>query len=242
MFHESMHKVSCSWESTLRFCSIFYDTQCVVSANFAQDARMEWICIKFCVNLGKSATETLEIIKEVFREQSMSCTYIFEWHASSGQAVLEDNDYTGRPIGCTMSKIVTKIQHVICEDKHLTWWNGNWLWDMPTNFDSRTAWTRALTTALWQYPLTYWLVHQDFTDHKHMNAVFHPPYPSVLASCNFALFPNLKIKLKGCRFKTIDMMSEELAYITLGIIKILQNFNVSLQLMKPCTLTHQTCY
>jgi hypothetical protein len=41
----------------------------------------ERVCIKFCVNLGKSTTETLEILCEAFGEQSLSRTAVFEWHS-----------------------------------------------------------------------------------------------------------------------------------------------------------------
>jgi hypothetical protein len=35
------------------------------------------VCIKFCIKLGKSATETLEIL----REASLSQTAVSEWHS-----------------------------------------------------------------------------------------------------------------------------------------------------------------
>jgi hypothetical protein len=35
------------------------------------------VCVKFCVELGKSATETLEILREVFGEHSLSRTKVF---------------------------------------------------------------------------------------------------------------------------------------------------------------------
>jgi hypothetical protein len=34
--------------------------------------------IKFCGKLGKSATETLEMLREVFGEHSLNCTAVFE--------------------------------------------------------------------------------------------------------------------------------------------------------------------
>jgi hypothetical protein len=38
-------------------------------------------CIKFCVKLGKSATETLKMHHEAFGEHSLGWTSVFEWHS-----------------------------------------------------------------------------------------------------------------------------------------------------------------
>jgi hypothetical protein len=35
------------------------------------------VCIKFCIKLGKSITETLEMLHEA----SLSQTAVFEWHS-----------------------------------------------------------------------------------------------------------------------------------------------------------------
>jgi hypothetical protein len=44
------------------------------------DGKMEQrVCIKFCVKLGKSTTETLEMLCETFGEHSLSWTVVFEW-------------------------------------------------------------------------------------------------------------------------------------------------------------------
>jgi hypothetical protein len=42
-----------------------------------------------------------------------------------------------------------------------------------------------------------------------MVIVPHPPYSPDLASCDFALFPKLKMKLKGRRFETVSDTQRE---------------------------------
>jgi hypothetical protein len=39
------------------------------------------VCIRFCVKLGKSASETLEMLCEAFTEHSLSRRVVFEWHS-----------------------------------------------------------------------------------------------------------------------------------------------------------------
>jgi hypothetical protein len=49
---------------------------------FTMDGKIEQcVCIKFCVKLSKSATETLEVLCEAFGEHSLSWTVVFEWHS-----------------------------------------------------------------------------------------------------------------------------------------------------------------
>jgi hypothetical protein len=36
------------------------------------------VCIRFCVKLGKSATETPDVLREPFGEHSLSRTAVFE--------------------------------------------------------------------------------------------------------------------------------------------------------------------
>jgi hypothetical protein len=44
----------------------------------AMDGKIEQhVCIKFCVKLGKSTTETLEMLCEAYEEHSLSWTAVF---------------------------------------------------------------------------------------------------------------------------------------------------------------------
>jgi hypothetical protein len=57
------------------------------------------VCIKFCVKLGKSATDTLDVLREAFGEHSLSRTAAFEWHSrfKAGRVSVEDDECSGLP-------------------------------------------------------------------------------------------------------------------------------------------------
>jgi hypothetical protein len=57
------------------------------------------VCIKFCVKVGKSVTETLEMLLEAFGEHSLSRTVVFEWHShfKAGPVSVEDDERSGQP-------------------------------------------------------------------------------------------------------------------------------------------------
>ena len=81
------------------------------------------VCIKFCANLGKRATETLEMIQQGFRDQSLSRAQVFQWHArfKTGRTSVDDDERTGRPTtSCTTPETVARIQELIRQDRRLT--------------------------------------------------------------------------------------------------------------------------
>jgi hypothetical protein len=57
------------------------------------------VCIRFCMKLSKSATETLKMLREAIGEHSLSWTVVFEWHSrfKAGQVSAEDDERSGRP-------------------------------------------------------------------------------------------------------------------------------------------------
>jgi len=77
------------------------------------------VCIKFCANLGKSATDTLTMIQQVFGDQSLSCAQVFQWHArfKTGRTSVDDDEHTGRPTSCTTPETVARIQELVHQDR-----------------------------------------------------------------------------------------------------------------------------
>jgi len=80
------------------------------------------VCIKFCANLGKSATETLTMIQQAFRDQSLSRAQVFQWHAwfKTGRTSVDDDKHTGRTSSCTTPETVARIQELVRQDRHWT--------------------------------------------------------------------------------------------------------------------------
>jgi hypothetical protein len=57
------------------------------------------VSIKFCKKLGKSTTETLEILREASGEHSLPWTVVFEWHShfKAGPVSVESDESSRRP-------------------------------------------------------------------------------------------------------------------------------------------------
>ena len=57
------------------------------------------INLKFLVRLGKTPTETFNLLQEVYGDATMSRTRIFEWHKRfrEGREDVEDDPKSGRP-------------------------------------------------------------------------------------------------------------------------------------------------
>jgi transposase len=80
------------------------------------------VCIKFCVKLSKSTTETLEMLCEAFREHSLSRAAVYEWHSrfKAGWVSVEDDECSGRPSTSKTIENVEKIRELIHEDHRWT--------------------------------------------------------------------------------------------------------------------------
>jgi uncharacterized protein YdbL (DUF1318 family) len=74
------------------------------------------------VKLGKSATETLEILHENFEEHSLSRTAVFEWHSrfKASRVSVGNDERSGRTSTNKTTENVEKIGEHINEDRRRT--------------------------------------------------------------------------------------------------------------------------
>lgn len=80
------------------------------------------IYIKFCFKLGKTATETNDMIKLTFGEDAMSRARVFEWFRRfrEGQESCEIEPRSGRPSTSRNEDIIEQVRIVVRSDRRLT--------------------------------------------------------------------------------------------------------------------------
>jgi len=83
------------------------------------------------------------------------------------------------------------------------WGGENWLWDMPTGSDGRTA------NAPCRSPSDTSVFTHQFQAKTQMAVISHPTYSPDLAPYDFFQFPKIKLKLKGRRFDSIEEIQAE---------------------------------
>lgn len=80
------------------------------------------VCIKFCLKLGKNATETYTMIKTAFGNDYLSRSVIFEWFKrfKDGRQSTEDDPRSGRPSTSRNDDVVANIYEKVRNDRRLT--------------------------------------------------------------------------------------------------------------------------
>jgi len=76
------------------------------------------VCIGFCFHLGKSGTETYEMLQAAFRESCLSRLKTFEWCSrfKSGRRSFEDDPRPGRPSTSHTKETVARVREIIRAD------------------------------------------------------------------------------------------------------------------------------
>jgi len=64
-----------------------------------KDLEEQRVCAKFCFKLGKTFTETFQMLQQAYGEDCLSRTPCHEWHQrfKSGRTSIEDDPKSGRP-------------------------------------------------------------------------------------------------------------------------------------------------
>ena len=80
------------------------------------------INLKFLVRLGKTPTEGLKLLQEVYGDDTMSRTRLFEWHRrfKEERVEVEDDDKYGRPSTSKTDENVEHVRQNVQSDHRLT--------------------------------------------------------------------------------------------------------------------------
>ena len=80
------------------------------------------VCIKFCQKLGKTASETVEMLKEAYGHDAMSRARVFDWHRrfKEGRTSVESDERPGRPSTSRNAETVENIRGLVKTDRRLT--------------------------------------------------------------------------------------------------------------------------
>jgi transposase len=78
--------------------------------------------VKFCVKIGKSVTETFEMLKIAFGEKAMCRTQMYEWwkRLKEGSTSVDDDLRSGWPSTLKTDDNVAKVREVIRSNRCLT--------------------------------------------------------------------------------------------------------------------------
>ena len=86
------------------------------------NCREQRAALKFCFLLGKSAAETIVMLKTAYGDAALSKTRVYEWFSrfENGEMSIEDQPHSGRPATSRSDENVDKINALIREDRRRT--------------------------------------------------------------------------------------------------------------------------
>lgn len=80
------------------------------------------VAVKFCAKLGKSASETFNMLQTAYSDDAMKRATCFKWHArfKDGRQSIKDDERPGRPSTSTDDSHVDKINTLVRSNRRLT--------------------------------------------------------------------------------------------------------------------------
>jgi len=79
------------------------------------------ICIKFCFKIGKTATETYQLLRQAYGEDAMGRTQVFDWFRrfKEGTTSVESNPRSGRPSTSRNEEMIAKVRTIIRNNRRM---------------------------------------------------------------------------------------------------------------------------
>ncbi|PNF23319.1 hypothetical protein B7P43_G17106 [Cryptotermes secundus] len=148
-------------------------------------------CIKSCQKLGNTQVETIRKIQQAFGDDAMSNSRIKEWYNrfKYGRTSVDSERRSGRPSTSRNENVIEQVRTLVVEDRRITVRE-------PAN-DRGKHWIGTLN-----FDRGFGHEESGSSIMKHnIPVVRQAPY-SDMALCDFRLFPNLKMPLKGTRFES----------------------------------------
>jgi len=80
------------------------------------------VCIKFCVRLGKTGSDTFEMLNMAFGDSCMSRSRTFEWSGrfKNGRNSTAKDDRSGRPSTATTPSKEEQVRAAVNQDRRRT--------------------------------------------------------------------------------------------------------------------------
>ena len=112
---------------SLRLCISRYvckvrSSFCVLSGAKMQRSLEQRYAIKFCAELGKSGSETLQLLRTAYGDAVLSSAQVLRWHKTfkNGRESFEDEQRAGRPSTSRTENNVDRVTAVLDRDRRLS--------------------------------------------------------------------------------------------------------------------------
>jgi len=80
------------------------------------------ICNKFCFKIGKTATETYQLLQQAYGEDAMGRTQVFDWFRrfKEGRTSVESDPRSGRPSKLRNEELIAKVITFFRNNRRMT--------------------------------------------------------------------------------------------------------------------------
>ena len=86
------------------------------------ESTKQHICIKFCFKIGKTATETYQLLQQAYGEDAMGRKQVFDWFRrfKEGRTSTESDPCLGRPSTSRNEEMTAKVRTKVRNNRRLT--------------------------------------------------------------------------------------------------------------------------